>query len=802
MSTNPHHTDNSAEEDSKPAAIEQPISRQQQPQMDPDDNIEVGESSGPNYEDATLPLGATFDPPTVIRTIHSNDPADAFLFHVDDRALLVHDATIASPPYSKRDFTGTITIVDREHMTAQLEFWDHDGDQWRRLVRTAYFDEIINLSHIPLEDISGVRQIVQSLHDNQPIIPSIPRLGLTVDAHTQEFISQLPSSRSFTFNDSSIRTTLQTLSHQVGLFQSARLQLIRDTVMFVNRAYPEPPPSTSAPTFFDALRTLAQHTATINNDSAFLAFYHETSNLINRYFPDPTIRGHAVDTLVVLATFLHNSPGVIMEFLRSHSLSPRPTHSVAQYFLHTALTDESNHSSPVQTHPLAHDDVPTHPDEVTPRLDEVPTHVNEASPPQEPNVDPRLLAAHSTIAALHTLRDTQNLACESLRTSLSESNDTVLRLRTQLEAANASLNAERKRTQRLTLAISHINTQHSRPPKAFLEGLNPEILRYVHSSPVVSYLRYIATSFEQQSPHWQVLPPTLPEPTIHDVLSAFFNREHTPPHTNVSSHPITTAHTPQSPPHAPSLTTIPFPADMTPLGSPSYSPGMNTLLEIWAQLYRLLCPPNASADTYAFPHSFGRRYTDSMTPSQDFPKCCHILLMGLECIRLSASGFVRHTGSACSITDVSLFAKTLAHYCLFLKTKRSTHRGPLRLAFLLSRTSFGLLGLLSPPVFPRLDTAFLPYLLSIPYPPLAVLSSYLEPIATTSASSSLLPDFLKALLCPFPPSGSLPLLPTIPPSLPDLHLPPHDPPSTRKRRTSPTDSTEPPTKRPPPTGHV
>jgi hypothetical protein len=206
---------------------------------------------------------------------------------------------------------------------------------------------------------------------------------------------------------------------------------------------------------------------------------------------------------------------------------------------------------------------------------------------------------------------------------------------------------------------------------------------------------------------------------------------------------------------------------MTPLGSPSYSPGMATLLETWAQLYRLLCPPNASADTYAFPHTFGRRYTDATTPPQDFPKCCHILLMGLECIRLSASGFVRHTGPDCSITtDVSLFAKTLAHYCLFLKTKRSTHRGPLRLAFLLSRTSFGLLGLLSPPVFPRLDPAFLPYLTSIPYPPLAVLSSYLEPIATTSAASTLLPDFLKALLCPFPQSGSLPLLPTTPPPHP------------------------------------
>jgi hypothetical protein len=167
---------------------------------------------------------------------------------------------------------------------------------------------------------------------------------------------------------------------------------------------------------------------------------------------------------------------------------------VAQYFVHAALTDESSHSPPVQIHPLPHEDVPRHPDEVIPRHD-------EDLSPQEPNVDPRLLAAHSTIAALHTLRDTQKLACESLRTSLSESNDTVLQLRAQLEATNASLNTERKRTHRLTLAISHINSQHSRPPKAFIEGLNPEILHYMHSSPVVGYLRYIATLFEQQSPH-------------------------------------------------------------------------------------------------------------------------------------------------------------------------------------------------------------------------------------------------------------------------------------------------------------
>jgi hypothetical protein len=248
--------------------------------MIPDDIIAVLASSGPNQEDATIPLGTPFDPPTVIRTIQSDDPADSFLFHIEDRALLVQDAPIASPPYSKRDFTGTITNIDREHMTAQLEVWEHDGYQWRRIVRTAYFDEIINLSHILLEDMGGIRQIVQSLHDNQPNIPSIPRLGLTVDARTQELITQLPSSRSFTFADSSIRTTLQTLSHQVGLFQSARLQPLRDTVMFVNRPYPEPIPSTYASPFLYALLTLSQHTAMITDDSTFLAFYHETSNLI------------------------------------------------------------------------------------------------------------------------------------------------------------------------------------------------------------------------------------------------------------------------------------------------------------------------------------------------------------------------------------------------------------------------------------------------------------------------------------------------------------------------------------------
>jgi hypothetical protein len=570
-------------------------------------------------------------------------------------------------------------------MTAQLDFWDHDGDQWRRVVRTAYFDEIINLSHIPSGNMGGIRQIVQSLLDNQPNIPSITRLGLTVDAHTQEFISQFHNSRTFTFTDSSIRTTLHTLSHQVELFQSACLQILRDTVMFVNRAYPEPPPSTSAPPFLDALLNLAQHTAIITDDSTFLAFYHETSNLINRYFPDPTIRGHAVDALIVLATFFHNSPGTIRELLRSHSRSPQPTHSVARYFVSNALIAEPNPRSPVQVNSPPHE-------EVTP-------HIQDTPPSREPTVDPRLLTAHSTIAALHSLRDTQDLACESLRTSLSESQATVLQLQAQLEAANDALTIERKRTQRLNSALSQINSQYSQPPIAFLEGLNSEIPRHVHSSSAIGYLRRIATSFEQQSPHGQVIPPTRPEPTIHDVLSAFLNRDHTPTHTNVSPHSIAPTHPTQPSPPAPSPATIPFLTDMTPLGSPSYSPGMTTPLETWAQLYRLLCPPNASVDTYAFPHTFGHRYTDAMTPPQNNSKCCHILLMGLECIRLSASGFVRHTGSDCSITNVPLFAKTLAHYCLFLKTKRYTHRVPLRLAFLQSRTSFGLLGLLSPPSF-------------------------------------------------------------------------------------------------------
>jgi hypothetical protein len=351
-----------------------------------------------------------------------------------------------------------------------------------------------------------------------------------VDAHTHEFISQLPSSQSFTFTDSSIRTTLQTLSHQVEQLQAARTQLLRNTAMFVNRAYPEPPPPISVSPFLDALLTLAQQTAAITDDSTFLAFYHETSNLTSRYFPDPTIRGHAVDSLLVLVTFLHNSPGAIGEFLRAHSLSPQPAHSVARYFLRTALTVEPNPSSPVQANPSPHE-------EDTP-------HLGETSPPRESTVDTRLLAAHSTIAALNSLRDTQDLSYESLRTSLSESNDTILQLQAHLEAANASFTIERQRTQRLTSALSHIYSQYSRPPKAFLAGLNPEILRHVHLSPVVGYLRQIATSFEQQSPHWQVLPPTLPEPTIHDVLHAFFNREHTPTHTNVSPHSIATAPSP------------------------------------------------------------------------------------------------------------------------------------------------------------------------------------------------------------------------------------------------------------------
>jgi hypothetical protein len=245
MSTNPHQTDKPAEEDSKPAASAQPITQQHQPQTDPDDDIEVWTDPNLSREDVTPTTRTTFDPPTAMRVVHSTDPDDTHHFNINDRALLVHDATITSPPYSKRDFTGTVINVDRKHMMVQLEFWDHDGHQWRRIVRTAYFDEIINLSHIPLADIAGIRQVVQSLHDNQPTIPSIPRLGLTVDAHTHEFISQLPSSQLFTFTDSSIRTTLQTLSHQVEQFQVARTQLLRNTAMFVNWAYPEPPPPTS-----------------------------------------------------------------------------------------------------------------------------------------------------------------------------------------------------------------------------------------------------------------------------------------------------------------------------------------------------------------------------------------------------------------------------------------------------------------------------------------------------------------------------------------------------------------------------
>jgi hypothetical protein len=122
MSATIHHTDKPAEEDSKPAAIALPITQQQQPQTDTDDDIEVWTDPGPSHKDVTPATSTTFDSPTVMRVVHSTDLDDIYLFNINDRALLVHDATIPSPPYSKRDFTGTVINVDRKHMTVQLEF--------------------------------------------------------------------------------------------------------------------------------------------------------------------------------------------------------------------------------------------------------------------------------------------------------------------------------------------------------------------------------------------------------------------------------------------------------------------------------------------------------------------------------------------------------------------------------------------------------------------------------------------------------------------------------------------------------
>jgi hypothetical protein len=194
--------------DSKPTAVERPRAEQSHTTMDHDDDMEVWESTDANHDDTTSPQRPDFDPPPIRRVVHSTDPDDSLLFHINDQALLVHDATITSPPHSKRGYTGTVVAVDRGTMTVHLEFWDHDGTQWHRNFRTAYFDEVIKLSHVPPEEMPSIRHILNSLHDNQATIPTIPRLGITVDEVTPAFLTQLPSSPRFTFTDSTIRHTL------------------------------------------------------------------------------------------------------------------------------------------------------------------------------------------------------------------------------------------------------------------------------------------------------------------------------------------------------------------------------------------------------------------------------------------------------------------------------------------------------------------------------------------------------------------------------------------------------------------
>jgi hypothetical protein len=126
--------------------------------------------------------------------------------------------------------------------------------------------------------------------------------------------------------------------------------------MHVNREFPEPTPIAALSPFLDALLPLVHMIFSITNDSNFLSFYNETSDLINRHFPNPTIRRHTAEALILLAAFTNNHPGALKTFLQSHSRSPQPAHSVAQYFHHNALPTTSPSASTVQSDTTTHDE--------------------------------------------------------------------------------------------------------------------------------------------------------------------------------------------------------------------------------------------------------------------------------------------------------------------------------------------------------------------------------------------------------------------------------------------------------------
>ena len=298
-------------------------------------------------------------------------------------------------------------------------------------------------------------------------------------------------------------------------------------------------------------------------------------------------------------------------------------------------------------------------------------------------------------------------------------------LRSQLASTQKQLDNSSAMVAGMSTAFTTVQSDMALP-RLLIEGLPTPLHEFLQSPPVLTFVRSICTAFENNEPHWQMLPPTFPPPTLAEVIIAFQTRPTTTPTTSLPHTVTGTFDTP------PLLTTAPLPLpssptqiqagdsnehldsdlpqddisdtntvpiDPTATTSQSYSPTEDTLLSTWETFYRLLWPAN-SKDLQC-PRNFGHLYFDSLHQPQSLPKHYHILIMGLECIRYAMLKIVKQTSHVYYISSPNLLDTTMTAYRTFLTHKKNNLHNPTRVAFMFSRLSPALLGFLSPTTLNR-----------------------------------------------------------------------------------------------------
>ena len=389
----------------------------------------------------------------------------------------------------------------------------------------------------------------------------------------------------------------------------------------------------------------------------------------------------------------------------------------------------------------------------------------------------------------------------SLRDTTAQATKTADTLRHQLANTDARFEASQQTVRHLSQAFI---ANQAEIPQSILDGFPPALYEFLQSPPVLTYVRSVCQAFDQNHPHWQVIPDSLPAPTLSEVIVAFHTRDQrrtavpVPPPTTLSPsgvagppQPDATSPEPHVPPPSNStasdsetaddLTTVEDAVPRTILtpnpGHQVYTTSEDTLLLAWETLYRLLWPKNTR--DLLVPRNFGYKYVGDQQDPQSIPKHYHVLIMGLECIRYAMSTMVQQITNEYQLAAPGTLHATLAAYRTYLTQKKNSLHAHGRFTFFLSRLAPAFQGFLSEPVLSRIGPPVDHALVSTPKLTSFPLQQFLLTLQDTPDTSVLLPEFCRPLLQCLPADNVFPLRP-LPDLPPGVVRPPAHP--TRKRK--------------------